>query len=237
MMTSMTTNLGRRSIKTSDVVRAQRLFQDLAPEALDQLCRVARLVRFSRGETVFLKGDDANALFVVVEGAIRVSSGSTDGRTAMLNLIGSGEVFGEVAVLDGLPRTTDAIAHSDSVLLSIARRDLFELIDTQPQLMMKLIVLLCGRVRATSQQVEWLMLQSMSARLAGTIMRLAERDTDRAPLRLQLTQQQVSEMAGMSRESVNKLLARWASQGWIRLGPQTLEIFQPDALRAVAGEG
>lgn len=155
----------------------------------------------------------------------------------MLNLIGSGEVFGEVAVLDGLPRTTDAIAHSDSVLLSIARRDLFELIDTQPQLMMKLIVLLCGRVRATSQQVEWLMLQSMSARLAGTIMRLAERDTDWAPLRLQLTQQQVSEMAGMSRESVNKLLARWASQGWIRLGPQTLEIVQPDALRAVAGEG
>lgn len=59
MMTSMTTNLGRRSIKTSDVVRAQRLFQDLAPEALDQLCRVARLVRFSRGEAVFLKGDDA----------------------------------------------------------------------------------------------------------------------------------------------------------------------------------
>ncbi|NEV80459.1 winged helix-turn-helix domain-containing protein, partial [Rhodopseudomonas sp. BR0C11] len=97
--------------------------------------------------------------------------------------------------------------------------------------------LLCGRVRATSQQVEWLMLQSMPARLAGTIMRLAERDTDRARLRIELTQQQVSEMAGMSRESVNKLLARWASQGWIRLGPQTLEIVQPDALRTVAGEG
>jgi len=236
-MTSMTTNLGRRSTKTSDVVGAHRLFQDLAPDALDQLCRSACIVRFRRGETIFLKGDAANALFIVVEGAIRVSSGSADGRTAMLNLIGNGEIFGEVAVLDGLPRTTDAIAHSDSVLLSIARRDFLDLIDTQPHLMMKLIVLLCGRVRATSQQVEWLMLQSMPARLAGTIMRLAERDTDRARLRIELTQQQVSEMAGMSRESVNKLLARWASQGWIRLGPQTLEIVQPDALRTVAGEG
>jgi CRP-like cAMP-binding protein len=225
------------SAEKCDAVRAQPLFQDLPPAALDPLCRSARVVRSGRGETIFLKGDPATSLFIVIDGAVRASSVSTGGRTAMLNLIGKGEIFGEVAALDGLSRTTDAIAHCDSVLLSIDRRELLDLIGVQPQLMMKFVVLLCGRVRATSEQVERLMLQSMPARLAGTIIRLAESGSDGSLLRIEMTQQQVSEMAGMSRETVNKLLASWTTQGWIRLGPRALNVVEPEALRAVAGEG
>jgi CRP-like cAMP-binding protein len=234
-----------RSRDTSDsaidkaaILRGQSLFCDLAPAALDELCRYAKPLRFKRGETVFLKGDPGSSLFLVIDGSVRASTMSAEGRTALLNVMGKGEIFGEIAVLDGLTRTTDAIAHSDCALLAIDRRDLFDFLRKQPELAMKFIDLLCARLRWTSDQVERVMLQTMPARLASTIVRLAQRrGNGDAAQPIEMTQQQVSEMAGISRESVNRLLAVWAAEGWVRLGPGVLHALEIDALRAVAGEG
>lgn len=236
-MASRPSDLRNGAIDKAAVLRGHALFAELSPAALEELCRYARPVRFSRGETVFLKGDPGNSLFVVVDGAVRASTVSAEGRTALLNLIGRGEIFGEIAVLDGLPRTTDAIANTDCVLLAIDRRDLHGFLRAQPDVTLKFIALLCARLRWTSEQVEQVMLQTMPARLANTIVRLAaKRDSGDKRHRIEMTQQQVSEMAGMSRESVNKLLAVWADEGWVRLGPGLLHVERIDALRAIAGD-
>jgi CRP/FNR family transcriptional regulator, cyclic AMP receptor protein len=236
-MPSTMTDARIGAIDKAAILRDQPLFRDLAPASLDELCRYARPVRFSREEAVFLKGDPGSSLFVVVDGAVRASSVSAEGRTAMLNLISQGEIFGEIAVLDGQPRTTDAIANTDCLLLAIDRRDLLGFLARQPELAMKFITLLCARIRWTSEQVEQVMLQTMPTRLAKIIVRLAERRDRAETAKIEMTQQQISEMAGMSRESVNKLLAVWAAEGWVRLGPGILHVVRIDALRAMSGDG
>jgi CRP/FNR family transcriptional regulator, cyclic AMP receptor protein len=235
-MASRKSDIRLGAIDKAAQLQAQPLFRDLSPGGAEALCRNANVIKLFRGEAVFNKGDAGDYLYVVVDGTVRATSGSADGRTAMLNLIGKGDIFGEIAALDGLPRSTDVIAHSDCILVAIPGRDLLRVIDEHPQLATKFLELLCRRLRWTSGQVERLMLQTIPARLAGTLVRLAERETEGTPSRIEMTQQQIGEMAGMSRESVNKLLALWAAEGWVRLGPGYFDVVQIEALRAVFGE-
>src|ERR1700688_3788425 len=112
------------AIDKAIVLRQHALFRDLAPAALDRLCRYAKVLKLKRGAKVFSKGDPGTSLLAVASGTVRMSSSSADGRNALLNLIGAGETFGEIAVLDGLARSTDAIANTDCEILAIDRRDL-----------------------------------------------------------------------------------------------------------------
>jgi CRP/FNR family cyclic AMP-dependent transcriptional regulator len=230
-------NARARLAEKSSVLRNYPAFRDLEPAALDQLCRYAKHTKFKRGAEIFSKGDPGTSLYAVVSGTVRMSTASAEGRTALLNLIVPGDIFGEIAVLDGLPRTTDAIANSNCELLIIDRRDFLPFLRGQPELAMRIIELLCARLRWTSEHVEQMILNNLPARLANTIVRLAERHhSEASPYGIEMTQQRVSEMAGMSRESVNKLLSVWAADKWVRLEHGTLMVLDMDALKAVAGE-
>jgi CRP/FNR family transcriptional regulator, cyclic AMP receptor protein len=217
------------------LLRQHPLFRDLTPAALERLCRYAKTVKFKRGAKVVSKGDPGASMFAVARGTVRMSSPSTDGRNALLNLIGAGETFGEIAMLDGQPRSTDAIANTDCELLVIDRRDLLPFLREEPDLAMRFIELLCTRLRWTSEQVEELILHNLSARLASALVRLVGRKagngTDRT---IDATQQQLSEMVGISRESTNKQLVAWAANGWVRLEHGAIVVLKPDALREVA---
>lgn len=217
------------------VLRQHPIFRDLDAAALDRLGRYAKLSRVKRGAKILAKGDPGTSLLAVVSGTVRMSSSSAEGRSALLNLIGAGELFGEIAVLDGLARSTDAIANTNCEILSIDRRDLMPFLRDQPDLAMRFIELLCGRLRWTSEQVEQLILQNLSARLAGAIVRLADRQQGKAASRtIDTTQQQLSEMVGISRESTNKQLVGWAARGWVRLDHGAIAVLNVDALRKVA---
>src|ERR1700712_4893060 len=162
-------NESRPSSGKLDVLRKHPIFSDLEPTAFDQLCRYAKLSILKRGATIFSKGDAGNSLFAVISGTVKISSSSAEGRSAILNLIGSGEVFGEVALLDGLSRTTDAIANSDCEIFVIDRREFIPFVQSQPALAMKFIELLCARLRWTSEQVEQVILQDLPGRLARAL--------------------------------------------------------------------
>jgi len=129
------------------VLRKHPIFADLEPEALDQLCRYAKHTTVKRGATIAAKGDPGNNLFAVITGTVKISSSSPDGRNAILNLIGPGEIFGEIAVLDGAPRSADATANTNCELYIIDRRDFLPFVKSQPALAMKFIELLCARLR------------------------------------------------------------------------------------------
>jgi CRP/FNR family transcriptional regulator, cyclic AMP receptor protein len=220
------------------VLRKHPYFADLEAAAFEQLCRYAKHATFKRGAPIFSKGDAGSSLLAVISGTVKISISSPDGRNAILNLIGSGEIFGEVALLDGLARTADATANTNCELFIIDRREFIPFVRSQPTLAMKFIELLCARLRWTSDQVEQVILQDLPGRLAGALLRLNDKQKlgpqDRTIL---ITQQEISEMVGMTRESINKQLRAWAARGLVRLEHGAIVVLRPEALHALIEAG
>ncbi|WP_424595699.1 Crp/Fnr family transcriptional regulator [Bradyrhizobium sp.] len=222
------------------VLRKHPYFADLEPEAFDQLCRYAKHVTLKRGATILSKGDPGNSLVAVISGTVKISISSPDGRNAILNLIEAGEIFGEIALLDGRSRTADATANTNCELFIIDRREFIPFVRSQPALAMKFIELLCARLRCTSDQVEQIILQNLPGRLASALLRLTEKHKLAPQGRtIAITQQEISEMVGMTRESINKQLRAWAVRDWVRLEHGAIVVLQPEPLRALieAGSG
>jgi CRP/FNR family cyclic AMP-dependent transcriptional regulator len=220
------------------VLRKHPIFADLEPEAFAQLCRYAKHSMLKRGSTLFSKGDPGNSLYAVISGTVKMSISSPDGRNAILNIVGPGEIFGEIALLDQQPRSTDAIANSNCELFVIDRRDFIPFVKAQPTLAMKFIELLCERLRSTSDQVEQIILLHLPGRLASALLRLSEKDTSAAQGRtIVITQQEISEMVGMTRESINKQLRAWAGREWVRLEHGAIIVLNADMLRDIAEAG
>src|SRR3981081_1168947 len=220
------------------VLRQHPMFCDLEPEALDQLCRYAKHSTLKRGATIVSKGDPGNSLVVVVSGTVKISISSPDGRSAILNLIGPGEIFGEVALLDGRARTADATANTNCEIYVIDRRDFIPFVRSQPALAMKLIELLCERLRWTSDQVEEVILQNLPGRLASALLRLTEKHKlAPAGRTIAITQQEISEMVGMTRESITKQLRAWAARNWVRLEHGAIVVLNAEMLRELAEAG
>ena len=200
------------------------------------LCQVTP--RLKRGATIFSKGDPGNSLIAVIIGTVKISISSPDGRNAILNLIGPGEIFGEIAVLDGQARTADATANTNCEIFVIDRREFLPFVRSQPALAMKFIELLCARLRWTSDQVE----AGHPAGSAGPARqradppdRAAQGDAGRATIAI--TQQEISEMVGMSRESINKQLRAWAARNWVRLEHGAIVVLDVGPLQEIAGSG
>ena len=220
------------------VLRKHPIFCDLDPEAFEQLCRYAKHSTLKRGTTIVSKGDPGNSLIAVISGTVKISVSSADGRSAILNMIGPGEIFGEVAVLDGHPRTADATANTNCEIFVIDRREFLPFVRSQPELAMKFIELLCARLRWTSDQVEEVILQNLPGRLASALIRLTEKHKLAPGGRtIAVTQQEISEMVGMTRESINKQLRIWSARNWVRLEHGAIVVLDAVPLQALAEAG
>src|ERR1700688_3560470 len=221
------------------VLRKHPIFCDLDSEALDQLCRYAKHATLKRGATIYAKGDPGNSLVAVISGTVKISISSADGRSAILNLIGAGEIVGEVALLDGLgARTADATANTNCEIFVIDRREFIPFVRSQPALAMKFIELLCTRLRWTSDQVEQVILQNLPGRLASALIRLTEKHKVAGGGRtIAVTQQEISEMVGMTRESINKQLRVWSTRSWVRLEHGAIVVLDAGPLQALAEAG
>jgi CRP/FNR family transcriptional regulator, cyclic AMP receptor protein len=211
------------------------IFRDLDQAALDQLCRYSKTRAVKRGTIIFSKGDPGNSLFAVVKGTLKIEVTSAEGREAVFNIVGPGELVGEIALLDGKERTADAVASSDCELLVIDRREFIPFVKSQPILASKLIDLLCARLRWISDHVEQVIIPNLSSRLAKALVRLAERDGSiNAKQKLTITQLELSQMVGMSRESINKQLRAWARRKLVRLERGGIIMLDKEALDEIA---
>jgi CRP/FNR family transcriptional regulator, cyclic AMP receptor protein len=225
----------RRAADAFALLRSHPFFSSLPRASTEQLASYFTKRSVQRGTTIFRKGDAGTELIAILSGSIRISSPAADGREAVLNVIREGEILGEIALLDGRPRTADAIAMSDCELMAIERREFIGFLRKQPEFAFKLIEILCARLRRTSEQVEDLMFLDLPARLAKAIMRLADDTGGPWPRKISLTQRELSQLIGVSRESTNKQLRFWAQTGWIRLERGSIVVIKPDALANVAG--
>jgi CRP/FNR family cyclic AMP-dependent transcriptional regulator len=216
----------------TEVLRAHPIFGQLPGDVIAQLGTYATRRRVRRGARIFAKGDPGTGLMAVLQGSVRISVPTVDGREVVLNLMQAGEIFGEIALLDGQPRTADAIAAEDCELMVIDRRNFIPFVHEQPQVAVHLIEILCGRLRRTSEQVEDLMFGSLPGRLARLILRLAK-DNHAAMPELTITQQELSQMIGMSRERTNKQLRAWEKRKWLRLNRGKVMVLNAGALAGV----
>jgi CRP/FNR family transcriptional regulator, cyclic AMP receptor protein len=220
------------------VLRKHPIFADLEPEAFEQLCRYAKHSTLKRGATLFSKGDPGVSLYAVISGTVKMSISSSEGRNAILNIIGPGEIFGEMALLDGGSRSADAIANSNCELFVIDRREFIPFVKSQPALAMKFIELLCERLRRTSDQVEQIILLNLPGRLASALLRLTEKNKLEPQGRtIAITQQEISEMVGMTRESINKQLRAWAARDWVRLEHGAIVVLKVEPLQTLVEAG
>src|ERR1041385_4000608 len=193
---------GRHSL-----LRDHPFFKDLGDAVIEKLAPRVITQKIKKGAAIFHKGDVGSRLYAVRAGAVRISAPSEEGKDAIFNLIVPGELFGEIAFLDGGQRSADAVAIDDSELMVIERRDFIPLIRDNPEVAERLIKILCARIRKTSEQVEDIVFLGLPNRLAKVLLHLYRPSVTAAPSRkINVTQREISQMIGVSRESANKQL-------------------------------
>jgi CRP/FNR family transcriptional regulator, cyclic AMP receptor protein len=213
------------------LLRDHPLFRELPPGTLDRISAYLRRRSIPKGTVIFRKGDPGFGLVGVLAGSVKISVASADGRDIVLNTICEGEVFGEIALLDGRARPADATAMSDCELMTIERREFVPFLRSQPDVTLKLMEILCSRLRRTSEQVHEMTFLNLSTRLAKTLIGLAEKakESGRGG-KVTITQREISQIVGRSRESTNKRLRAWQKSGWVRLQRGSVTVLKPEKL-------
>jgi CRP/FNR family transcriptional regulator, cyclic AMP receptor protein len=219
------------------LLRSHPFFKGLDNRIVERLIPHALTRKVKKGTILFRKGDVGTNLYAVCAGAVRVSAPSDRGRDAVFNLIVPGEIFGEIAFLDGAPRTADAVMIESGELMVVERRDFLPLLRDYPELALRLLEILCGRLRHTSEQVEDIVFLGLGARLAKTLLYLYDHSSSKHPQKLRVTQREISQLIGASRESANKTLRSWQRQKWVRLERGGVSILSLDALKRLISEG
>jgi len=224
-------------IDKQSVLASHPLFGQLAAEERDRLVTYMRLARFVPRTVLFRKGDPGSNMMVVLRGRVKICTHSEEGKELVFNIINPGEVFGEIALLDGADRTADAVSLDETELLVLERRDFVPFLSKHPEACLRLLSVLCQRLRQTSELLEEALFLEGPSRLARRLVHLAltfgKPTAHGTRIDMRLSQQQLGNMVGMSRESMNKQLGQWRREGLIRLDDGYITIPDLDALRAL----
>jgi CRP-like cAMP-binding protein len=216
------------------VLGDQFLFAGLQPEELDEILRDATEQRCAHGQTIFQRGDPGTSLVIVLDGQVRISACSADGKEVTLVILGQGEVFGEIAVIDGRERTADATAIGRCRLLLLDRRDLLPFLERHPCVAVRLLQILCARMRNATNACQNLALLDVPVRLAQLLRQLAEAKGETVGrgrrLKLRLSQRELGNLIGASRESVNKHLRAWEAEGLISIDHGRIILHEPERI-------
>jgi CRP/FNR family transcriptional regulator, cyclic AMP receptor protein len=196
------------------------LFADLADEEVRELMTVARRRTYRAGEVIFHREDPGQVLYVIKEGKVKICLISPDGQEMTLTVLGKGEYFGEFALLDGLPRSTDAIASERVECYTLQRTDFHNAIKKNPKIAIQAMEVLSKRLRNTNQMVEDLIFLDVYGRVAKKLLELADAHGAKAEdggirIEMRLTQQELASMVGASRESVNKVMGYFTEKNFI----------------------
>lgn len=222
----------RRALDDNDV------FGGLPEEDLRALIAYGVTAHYAAGKTIFQKDDPGESMMVVLAGQVKISNYSADGKEAVLNFIEPGQVFGEIALLDGKPRTADAAAMEPTELFVLRRRELLPFLEARPHAAIRLIEVLCAKLRHTTQMVEDVMLLNMEPRIARALLRLAEEHGRKRGgtirLDLKISQRELGGYVGLARENINRQLKLWREQNLVRIEDGHIAILDEAGLRRVA---
>jgi CRP/FNR family cyclic AMP-dependent transcriptional regulator len=214
-----------------------RLFRGLPDSVIAELGRVAASRTYRKHHRIFSQGDKGNALYCIVSGRVRIGAVGAGGREVFLNIMEPDDSFGEIAVIDGLPRTAGAQATEATEVIMIGRPDLLKLLRSEPDLALHMLRLFCERMRWASDIVEESAFLSPEARLAKRLVNLAMLHGKKVEngIEFKISQSELAKFLGMSRQNVNEKLQAWKGRGWVELARGKLLITNPRALNENAG--
>lgn len=222
----------------SDALSRVWLLEGLSEEELGRLSRLARTRVYKPREVIVRKGDAAEEVFVLLRGRAKVGAPGAQGADATMNLMGRGEVFGEIAILDGQPRSATVTALEECEIAVVDKPAFNSVLASSPSIAVKLLGVLAGRVRELTTRIEDRAFLDVSARLAKELLRLAKNHGSAsgaaARIELRLSQQELGDLIGATRESVNKQLREWTRTGIVKQERDRIEILDIDALTAIA---
>ncbi len=217
-----------------DFVRQAPLFAALDDEAASALRQSMVEVQINRGEVLFAEGEPGDRLYIVTEGKIKLGRASGDGRENLVAVLGPGEMFGELSLFDPGPRTATATAVTDVVALGVGHEDLKPWLAQRPEVAAGLLRALARRLRRTNDSLSDLVFSDVPGRVAKALLDLSTRfgisREDGLHVNHDLTQEELAQLVGASRETVNKALADFATRGWLRLEARAVVILDVDRL-------
>ena len=222
------------NLTTYAVLEHNFLFQGLPHETIEAIAHLARRETFKKGTLIFSQGDAADALFGVASGQVRIFAADANGHEMFLNVLGPGETFGEIALLDGLSRTASATATEQTTLVVIPRKDFLRHLENDPGLAIHLMKLLCSRLRWVSDLVEESAFLAGPARVAQRLTHLVEingRPLPDGSIEIVMSQADLGRFIGVSRQIINQYLRKWCEQDWVRLKRGRITIRNLPALR------
>lgn len=214
------------------------LFQDLGPEAMTRLAETVQIAEIRRRQVIYLPGDPGKTVYFVNGGRVKISKVTRDGKELTLAYRGPGELFGEVALVEGGPREEMAEAMENALLTEMERGDFERLIQTQPLLGLRLARLLTQRRRDIENKIENLVFKDVNSKLAELLIRLATEfgvDDARGTLvALKITHQEMANLIGSTRETVSLTLSQFKRKGLIRTDGRKVIIADREGLKALA---
>jgi len=217
-----------------EVLASAGLFQGVAPEAAEALAGAIDTSEYAKGETVFVEGEQGDTLFIILSGKVKIGRRALDGRENMLSVMGPSDMFGELSMFDPGPRTATATVLTDARLASIGHTALKPWLTDRPEIAEQLLRVLARRLRRTNDSLADLIFTDVPGRVAKALLGLADRfgtrEADGVRVHHDLTQEELAQLVGASRETVNKALADFAARGWMRVDSRAVTILDAERL-------
>ena len=217
-----------------EVLRKAGLFQGVAPEDVEALGNQFEVIEAPRGTTLFQEGEPGDSLYIVLEGKVKLGRRSSDGRENLVAVMGPADQFGEMSLFDPGPRTATAVVVTDARLARLPKQALQTWVQERPQIAIQLLHVIARRLRRTNTMLADLIFVDVPGRVAKQLLLLAQKfgSVDSGQLRVthDLTQEELAQLVGASRETVNKALADFASRGWLRLEGKSVVILDRERL-------
>jgi CRP/FNR family transcriptional regulator len=217
------------------VLRRAPLFEGLDEESARALRRQMPDVKLSRGEHLFLEGQEGDKLYIVLDGKLKLTRAAADGRENLISVLGPGEMFGELSLFDPRPRTSSASAITDATLAGLAHDALRAWLGDHPDVSIHMLKALARRLRRANDVVADLVFTDVPGRVAKNLLDLADRfgeqERDGLHVHHDLTQEELAQLVGASRETVNKALADFAARGWLQISARSVLILDTERLR------
>lgn len=226
-----------------EMLGSSELLEAIPEHELDELTQRVRRRTLPRGQVLFMKGDEGSSLMFVASGRVKIISLAPSGSEVIHNLIEAGQIFGEMALLDGKPRSADAVSAVDSEVFEFSRQDFLAILKRNPDAAIRMMEILCGRIRRSTDFVEDAVLLDAGTRLLHRIRALADQfgspASGSSSLRIDhgLSQQEIGESVGLTRVSVNRLLGQWRVGGLIEDGRGYIVVHCFEALEKAVAEG
>ena len=219
----------------AELLKRVPLFAELSSSELDRIATVAIPRSYPKGVRVFHEGDSSDACYIVREGDLRVTREHSDGRAIALATLGPGDIFGELAMLDGGTRSASVETLTDAELLGLPASDVRRVIAAHGDIAAKLIVAITRRLRETNERVARQSFQTVPSRVAGVLSQLIAEEAipvERSGITVRMTQADLAQLAGTSRESVSRFLATLERAGVVAVGRGRVTVLEPRRLRA-----